>query len=75
MTVTDYEVGDLIKDDEDGLTGFIFEILSEMEFVLHGRKIAGPFYKVHWFIDSNEDVSVPLISTESKTDISLYRRL
>ena len=74
MTATKYEVGDLITDDSDGSTGFIFEILPEL-ILPNDDVIEGPVYKVHWF-------GAPLfvnyansISTETAEGIKIYRKL
>lgn len=68
----DYKVGDLIIDDDDGATGFIFEILSEL-ILPNDDVIKGPIYKVHWF-SGLSDFSDP-VSTETPEGIKNYRRL
>jgi hypothetical protein len=74
MTATEYKVGDLITDDSDGSTGFIFKILPEL-ILPNDNVIEGPVYKVHWF-------GAPLfvnyansISTETAEGIKIYRKL
>jgi len=74
MTVTDYEVGDLIVDDSDGAVGTIIEILPRIKLAAQNRWVKGPFYKVHWFSGLLGDDGAP-ISTETRTGINLYRRL
>ena len=72
MTATEYEVGDLITDDSDGATGFIFKILPEL-ILPNDEVIEGPVYKVHWFIGF-ENFADP-ISTETPEGIKIYRKL
>ena len=61
------EIGDLIIDDDDGVVGFIFEILPNDEVIEESD------YKVHWF-GGLEAFAGP-ISTESSDSIKIYRKL
>jgi len=72
MTATKYKVGDLIIDDSDGATGFIFDILPEL-ILPNDEVIEGPVYKVHWFVGF-EAFADP-ISTETPEGIKIYRKL
>ena len=72
MTATKYEVGDLIIDDHDGATGFIFEILPEL-ILPNDEVIEGPVYKVHWFVGF--EYFPNSISTETSEGIKIYRKL
>ena len=72
MTVTKYEVGDLITDDGDGSTGFIFKILPEL-ILPNDDVIEGPVYKVHWF--AGFEGFADAISTETPEGIKIYRKL
>ena len=63
------EIGDLVIDDDDGVIGFIFEILPNDEV------FEGPDYKVHWFGGLEAfDLAGP-ISTETAESINFYRKL
>jgi hypothetical protein len=72
MTATEYKVGDLIIDDSDGATGFIFDILPELTLP-NDEVIEGPVYKVHWFVGF-EYFPDP-ITTETPEGIKIYRKL
>lgn len=72
MTATEYKVGDLITDDGDGSTGFIFKILPEL-ILPNGNVIEGQVYKVHWF--AGFEGFADSISTETSEGIKIYRKL
>ena len=74
MTTTEYKVGDLITDDSDGATGFIFKILPEL-ILPNDEVIEGPVYKVHWFIGFENFADPDPISTETPEGIKIYRKL
>ena len=74
MTVTKYEVGDLITDDGDGSTGFIFKILPKL-ILPNDEVIEGPVYKVHWFGAPLFEDYANSISTETSEGIKIYRKL